>query len=1114
MKELEKYAVEVAAITEMRWRDEAAESFAGGAWMTIHSAADDKGVGGVGIFMTGRVKAAWEAAGGTWTTHGRRIVAARMKNQTGFTTMVAVYAPTEEHPDDADEFYEELQKVVQKIPKRDVLLLLGDFNARLGVENDGYEKVMGTSALDEKRNKNGERLLEFCQLNGLFIQGTRFPHKDIHKATWISPVDKKGHQIDHIITNSRWRSCVEDVKVIRGADIDSDHRLVVADLKLHWSRAPKREKADPWRFRMMNPIQKQQYQKTVEEGLQKKEAAGTSIEEKWVRIRDVVKESMREAAKKVERAPRKEWLSPETMEVVEKKRKAFLEMQRADNLGDAGEKEEKRKKYMERNVEVKKAVRKDKKKWFEETAEKMEAAAKVGNSRSLFEEVKKLTGQKRAEITKIQDKDKVVHTKQTEIVEIFSTYFDKLLNVKNQIKDDLVKKIKEQKHQDPAFNELGKTPTAEEVEKAIKKLKPRKAAGEDGIIGEALAWGGEKLHEEVTKLIQEIWEKEEVPEEWGGGMLVPIFKAGNKADADNYRGIALLNITGKVFTRILNGRLMAVAEKILLEQQSGFRKGRGTTDQIFCVRQMIEKHIEHQDPLYMAFIDLKKAYDSVSRSLLMSILRAEGLPEKLVVLIEKLYARTSLKIRLKQEVGRGVDISTGVRQGCVISPVLFNLFLNFILKLIRPQLEERGVKLCYRIGDSLFKLDADGLLEMNEWAFAYADDLVLLSENKEKLHESLKIFDEAVTEAGMEMSVAKTKVMQTGKGAGRDDISLDLGPRGTVKEVNEFKYLGSLITNDGSMTREISERIAKAGGVFQRMRKNVFAVRAMSKSVKMRVYAASVLAVLLYGSETWNCTAADIKRLESFHNRCLRCMFGISKLTHFTNFDLRKLTGQQTIQSKMMTNRLRWLGHVMRMQDDRMPKRMMFARLQTARPAGGAKQRWKDCVQHDLRSMGLEDGWSDLAQQRDKWHAATEGGVKKWERAKNAKEKEEYEQKKAGSGVKCTFRGCSFIAKNEKGLKSHWSQMHKDVEESSDDDEAEDEDDSSTGDDEAEDEDDPAPKRSSSCSSKPPTTTTMGSGISSSYTCKNCGKYCTNGSGLSSHLRWSKECKPAADRNK
>ena len=443
--QLEKYNIEVAAISETRWRSEAMDTLAGGAWTFMHSAADEKGVGGVGIMMTGRVKAAWVAAGGTWTAHGRRIVEARMKNQTGFTTMVAVYAPTEEHPDDTDEFYNELQKVVGNIPvsRRDVLIILGDFNARLGMDNEGYEKVMGKCAIDEKRNTNGEKLLEFCQVNKLFIQGTRFPHKDIHKATWRSSVDKKTHQIDHIITNTRWRSCVDDVKVIRGADISSDHLLVVADVKLHWSRAPKKMKADPWRFRMMNPKQKQDYQKAVEERLEEKEK-GATTEEKWVRIRDAVKESMQEAAKKVERVPKKEWLSSETMEVLEEKRKAFLELQQSYSLGDPDEEVKRNEKYKEMKIEAKKAVRRDKKRWFEETAKKMEAAAKVGNSRSLFEEVKKLTGEKRAEITKIQDKDKVVHTKQKEIVEIFSTYFDKLLNVKNPIKDDLVKKIKEQ----------------------------------------------------------------------------------------------------------------------------------------------------------------------------------------------------------------------------------------------------------------------------------------------------------------------------------------------------------------------------------------------------------------------------------------------------------------------------------------------------------------------------------------------------------------------------------------------------------------------------------------------------------------------------------------------
>ena len=966
--------------------------------------------------------------------------------------------------------------------------------ARIGTDNDGYEKVMGKCALGEVRNANGEKLLEFCQINRLFIQGTRFQHRDFHKATWISPSTKIGHQIDHIITSARWRSAVEDVKVIRGADIDSDHLLIVADVKLHWRRAPKQVKVDPWKFRMMNPSQREAYREGIEKGLQQKQSEG-SVQQKWERIRDVVKEEMKKAAAGVEKKKQSEWITPETMTLVEKKREAFVQLQQSYRLGHADEEVKCREKYRELNTEVKKAIRKDKKKWFEETAGKMEQAAKVGNSRSLFEEVKKLTGQKRAEVTKIQDKDKVIQTKPTEIAEVFSDYFHKLLNVKNTVKHELVKTIKEERHEEPAFSELARTPTTEEITTAIKKLKPRKAAGEDGIVGEALAWGGEPLWDEVAKLIQEIWEKEEVPEEWGGGLLVPIFKAGNKADADNYRGIALLNITGKVFTRVLNERLMTVAEKILLEQQAGFRKGRGTADQIFCVRQMVEKHIEHHDPLYMAFIDLKKAYDSVSRSLLMDILRAEGVPEKLVVLIEKLYAKTSLKVRIKQEIGRGVDISTGVRQGCVISPVLFNLFLNYILKLIRPQLEERGVKLCYRIGDSLFKLNKEGLLEMNEWGFAYADDLVLLSDTKEKLHESLKIFDEAVTAAGMEMSVAKTKVMQTGKGA--EDITVDFGARGTVKEVNEFKYLGSLITNDGTMAREISERIAKAGGVFAAMRRNVFAVRSMAKKVKLRLYAASVLSILLYGSETWNVTAADMRRLESFHNRCLRCMFGISRITHFTTFDLRKLTEQQSIETMIMNNRLRWVGHVMRMADERMPKRMMFAKLQTARPQGGTKQRWKDCVQHDLRFMGLEDGWSDLAHQRDKWHSATKETVDKWEKAKNNKAEEDYKQKKAGEGVKCPH--CSHVAKNDKGLRSHVGQKHPKWQFYPDDSTSDDSADSTT-------ESDDGPSRSStrktSSRSAPSSSSSSSStSTSSKWVCPECKQDCSSGGGLSSHQR-------------
>jgi len=193
------------------------------------------------------------------------------------------------------------------------------------------------------------------------------------------------------------------------------------------------------------------------------------------------------------------------------------------------------------------------------------------------------------------------------------------------------------------------------------------------------------------------------------------------------------------------------------------------------------------------------------------------------------------------------------------------------------------------------------------------------------------------------------------------------------------------------------------------------------------------------------------------------------------------------------------------MSDERMPKRMMFGKLQTARPAGGTKQRWKDCVQQDLKCMEMEDGWTDLAQQRDKWHAATRKAVASWERGKNAKEQADYEQRKAGIGVKCPQ--CDFVAKNEKGLKSHVGQKHPKWEYYPEDASSEESD-----------EDEPFGKKRTTTTRKSRSSTSAPSSSSSSsrskYLCPQCGKDCSSGSGLSSHLRHSGHSKEAGNHSK
>ena len=136
-------------------------------------------------------------------------------------------------------FYEQLQSEVTVTPTRDVLMVIGDLNAKVGRDNIGREDHMGKHGSGEM-NENDELFADFCGLNGLVIAGTIFPHKEIHKPTWTSPDKRTKNQIDHITINSRWRTSLLDTRVFRGRDIGSDHMLVVGRLRLKLRKVAKK----------------------------------------------------------------------------------------------------------------------------------------------------------------------------------------------------------------------------------------------------------------------------------------------------------------------------------------------------------------------------------------------------------------------------------------------------------------------------------------------------------------------------------------------------------------------------------------------------------------------------------------------------------------------------------------------------------------------------------------------------------------------------------------------------------------------------------------------------------------------------------------------------------
>ena len=233
----------------------------------------------------------------------------------------------------------------------------------------------------------------------------------------------------------------------------------------------------------------------------------------------------------------------------------------------------------------------------------------------------------------------------------------------------------------------------DEVVAAVDKLKKGKAAGEDGIINELFMYGGDEAVVAVWELVKVMWEREEVPRAWMRGVVVPFFKDGDRKDPGNYRGISLLSIVGKIYTMVLNERIMTFCEDegVLAEEQGGFRKGRGCPDQLFSLLQVLDNR--RRNKTYCCFIDVRKAYDRVFRAGLWKRLWDVSIRGKMWRVLVGLYDEVKSSVRVDDGLSEWFDVDVGVRQGCVLSPVLFSIFINGMVD------EIHGLGLGVRVGD-------------------------------------------------------------------------------------------------------------------------------------------------------------------------------------------------------------------------------------------------------------------------------------------------------------------------------------------------------------------------------------------------------------------------------
>ena len=252
----------------------------------------------------------------------------------------------------------------------------------------------------------------------------------------------------------------------------------------------------------------------------------------------------------------------------------------------------------------------------------------------------------------------------------------------------------------------------DELNKTLKLLKNKKASGFDSVTNEMLKHSSPTMLELIRKLFNLIMESETFPTQWSEGLITPIFKAGDHYDPSNYRGITISNCLGKLFTKILNTRLInyLTDNNIISKYQIGFLPKHRTSDHILVLKTIIDSCKSSRKKLFICFVDLSKAFDTIYRKGLIHKLISSGISSKFIRIITSMYSNVSARIKTSQGMTDCFPVEVGTKQGCNLSPTLFNLYLNDLPQIFNDP-----------------KCKTATINKENIPCLMYADDLVLMS---------------------------------------------------------------------------------------------------------------------------------------------------------------------------------------------------------------------------------------------------------------------------------------------------------------------------------------------------------------------------------------------------
>lgn len=916
-KELEHIKWDVLGLCETRLPGEKTTILKSGHILHQNNSVERTGQGGVAFLINKKLKHLITEV----NSISDRVIYMILKlNKRYSIQFIHGYAPTSQADDEQMEtFLEDISKAMDS-HNTHYKIISGDFNAKIGQKSATDSNNIGNFGLGV-RNQRGDMLINYLSKENLYCLNTFFKKPQQRKWTWKSPDGKIRNEIDFILSNNR-KICT-NVSVLNRFDTNSDHRLVRASLSFNL-KIERNKLIRAERFPTVEEL-KQRATEYQEELGKKLEPTETLDKMDINELNRKITTDICIATKKIcakSKTEKNSKIQPDTLQLME---------QRKRTPRDTPD-------YQELNKRIHKEIRKDIRTYNTRMIENaIEDNANMRVLRSKLSSGKhKITKMKNPQGNMVSDNRSIAE----HIKEFYSCLYTSIRpdpratnTIICNVGSENVPEISRQ-----------------EIQVALTQMKNRKSPGEDKIRCEMLKMGGAVVEKSLQILLNKCLQDGNIPDAWQNAEVILLFKKGDNTNIENYRPISLLSHLYKLLTKIITNRLTNKLDAYQPVEQAGFRKGFSTIDHLQSIRTLIEKTTEYNVPLHLAFIDFHKAFDSIETWAFIQAMDDARIDSRYTNLLKNIYENATFHVKINEDLKTDkVKVNRGVRQGDTISPKLFTLALENIFKSL--QWETKGIN-----------IDGSYLNHLR-----FADDIVLISNNRHELSDMVKQLNDASKKVGLKMNISKTKIISNNE----EHILID-GIE--LENVEEYIYLGHTIKiGKENQSAEIRRRIRLTWAAFGKM-KHILRNGTIPINLKRKVFDTCIMPVATYGLETMAMTKKTANRLRIMQRAMERAMLGISLRDRKRNEEIRERTKVVDIIERIAELKWQWVGHVARQDQTKWSNRLTHWRpRETKRSTGRPQTRWLDDIKKQAGNR-----WFQMAQDRTAWKNMKEAYVQEW----------------------------------------------------------------------------------------------------------------------------------------